>query len=81
MGRFFRFRVLVDALTRLHGETASKGGFPSAGDCVSELASVTRRVTQRKISERKNRFFQTEYEKPTLERWRVGGRGDAENDK
>ncbi|MBW4611826.1 MAG: hypothetical protein KME21_00795 [Desmonostoc vinosum HA7617-LM4] len=37
MGRFFRFRVLVDAGTR------------------------------RKISERKNRLFQTEYEKPTLE--------------
>ncbi|MBW4613677.1 MAG: hypothetical protein KME21_10410 [Desmonostoc vinosum HA7617-LM4] len=26
------------------------------------------RGTRRKISERKNRFFQTEYEKPTLER-------------
>ncbi|MBW4615561.1 MAG: hypothetical protein KME21_20245 [Desmonostoc vinosum HA7617-LM4] len=30
-----------------HGETASKGGFPSAGDCVSAaLASVTRRGTR-----------------------------------
>jgi hypothetical protein len=41
MGKFFRFRVLVDVGTRLHGETASKGGFPSAGDCVSAaLASL-----------------------------------------
>jgi hypothetical protein len=31
MGRFFRFRVLVDAKTERRGETASKGGFPSAG--------------------------------------------------
>jgi hypothetical protein len=30
--------------------------------------------TRRKISERKNRFFQTEYEKPTLER---GDEGDV----
>jgi hypothetical protein len=74
MGRFFRFRVLVDAETGRRGETASKGGFPSAGDCVSELASVTRRVTRRKISERKNRLFQTKYEKPTLE---SGGAGRA----
>jgi hypothetical protein len=34
---------LADAEIGRRGETASKGGFPSAGDCVSELASVTRR--------------------------------------
>jgi hypothetical protein len=52
MGRFFRFRVLVDAKTGRRGETASKGGFPSAGDCVSAALASLRASPEGRRKER-----------------------------
>ncbi|MBW4615646.1 MAG: hypothetical protein KME21_20685 [Desmonostoc vinosum HA7617-LM4] len=76
MGRFFRFRVLVDAGTRGHGETALQEGFPPQATALASLRASPEGGRGERFRNEKIGFFRLNMRNLPLKE----GAGEAEGE-